>query len=393
MEKWLSELSDRKDIAIALYARFPTEMAYGNHVIQIAKAFSKNNCNVNIYYPKTYNSKTLKETPEEYYGQIRNVNYVMIDNRDITSYKIYNLLPSILKKLLFSLSTFMWAKKLKNNQGETIIWSTNPNILYIAQKFFDKIIYEKHGEAKYIQKFSISKIKKNKNSLLVGVTQESFNELFGSINQPLYLPNGVDEDLFKVLNVDKNENITIGYLGMLETYGVDKGVLESVKKIDNLNNKYFLNTKVIGGPEHKLQELKHYIDTSKFKDRYFISSVVPHKEVPNLLNQFDIGIVPYPDNQHMTKYASPMKIFEMAACGVPILASDINSHKELKDFKLGILYFEHNNFYDFSIKLEELITNDSLRSELSRKSLLNIDKLFWSKRIYTILQSARSSTG
>lgn len=393
MEKWLSELSDRKDIAIALYARFPTEMAYGNHVIQIAKAFSKNNCTVNIYYPKTYNSKTLKETPEEYYGQIRNVNYVMIDNRDITSYKIYNLLPSIFKKLLFSLSTFMWAKKLKNNQGEAIIWSTNPNILYIAQKFFDKIIYEKHGEAKYIQKFSISKIKKNKNSLLVGVTQESFNELFGSINQPLYLPNGVDEDLFKVLDVDKNENITIGYLGMLETYGVDKGVLESVKKIDNLNNKYFLNTKVIGGPEHKLQQLKHYVDTSKFKDRYFISSVVPHKDVPNLLNQFDIGIVPYPDNQHMTKYASPMKIFEMAACGVPILASDINSHKELKDFKLGILYFEHNNFYDFSMKLEELITNDSLRSELSNKSLLNIDKLFWSKRIYTILQSARSSTG
>ena len=393
MEKWLSELSDRKDIAIALYARFPTEMAYGNHVIQIAKAFSGNNCNVNIYYPKTYNSKTLNETPEEYYGQIRNVNFVMIDNRDITSYKIYNLLPSIFKKLLFSLSTFMWAKKLKNNQGETIIWSTNPNILYIAQKFFDKIIYEKHGEAKYIQKFSISKIKKNKNSLLVGVTQESFNELFGSINQPLYLPNGVDEGLFKVLDVNKNENITIGYLGMLETYGIDKGVLESVKKIDNLNNKYFLNTQVIGGPEHKLQELKHYVDTSKFKDRYFISSVVPHKEVPNLLNQFDIGIVPYPDNQHMTKYASPMKIFEMAACGVPILASDINSHKELEDFKLGILYFEHNNFYDFSIKLEELITNDSLRSELSNKSLLNIDKLFWSKRIYTILQSARSSTG
>ena len=45
------------------------------------------------------------------------------------------------------------------------------------------------------------------------------------------------------------------------------------------------------------------------------------------------------------------------------------------------------------MKLEELITNDSLRSELSNKSLLNIDKLFWSKRIYTILQSARSSTG
>ncbi len=393
MEKWLSALSPKVDVAIALYARFPTEMAYGNHVIQIAKAFSKNNCNVNIYYPKTYNSKTLKETPEQYYGQIKNVNYVMVNNTDLTSYKIYELLPSIIQKVLFSLSTFIWARKLKNNQGEKIIWSTNPNILYIAHKFFNKIIYEKHGEAKYIQKFSITKIKKNKNALMVGVTKESFNELSDSINQALYLPNGVDEDVFKVVNVIKNKNMTIGYLGMLETYGVDKGVLESIRKIDELNNKYFLNTKVIGGPEHKLQEIKNYLDASEFKDRFSINPVVPHKEVPHLLNQFDIGIVPYPDNQHMTKYASPMKIFEMAACGVPILASDIDSHKELGDLELGIIYFEHNNFYDFSKKLEELITNDSLRNELSSKSLLSIKKLFWSKRIHTILESARSSTG
>ena len=38
--KWLSALSPKVDVAIALYARFPTEMAYGNHVIQI-KAFQK----------------------------------------------------------------------------------------------------------------------------------------------------------------------------------------------------------------------------------------------------------------------------------------------------------------------------------------------------------------
>ena len=82
-----------------------------------------------------------------------------------------------------------------------------------------------------------------------------------------------------------------------------------------------------------------------------------------------------------------------AACGVPILASDINSHRELEDLNLGIIYFEHNNFYDFSKKLEELISNDSLRSELSDKSLLRIKKLFWSKRIYRILESARSSNG
>ena len=98
MEKWLSKLSERKNVAIVLYARFPSEMAYGNHVIQVAKGFVKNNCNVNIYYPKTYNSKTLLQTPEEFYGKYENINFIEIDNVDITSFKAYALLPDFIKK-------------------------------------------------------------------------------------------------------------------------------------------------------------------------------------------------------------------------------------------------------------------------------------------------------
>ena len=67
-------------------------------------------------------------------------------------------------------------------------------------------------------------------------------------------------------------------------------------------------------------------------------------------------------------FPSPMKIFEMAACGVPILASNIQSHIELDDLNLGIIYFEHGNFLDFTNKLEMLITSESLRKELSNKS-------------------------
>ena len=66
-------------------------------------------------------------------------------------------------------------KKAKKNNNEQFLWSTNPNILSVAQKFFTNIIYEKHGEAKYIQKISISRLKKNKNALLTGVTKERLN--------------------------------------------------------------------------------------------------------------------------------------------------------------------------------------------------------------------------
>ena len=102
-----------KKIAIITYARFPSEMAYGNHLIQIANSFIDNGFNVSIYYPKTYNTKTIDERPEKYYGVKRGIVFKEINNFDITSYSIYNLLPSFIKKIIYSLNTFIWSVKLK----------------------------------------------------------------------------------------------------------------------------------------------------------------------------------------------------------------------------------------------------------------------------------------
>ena len=394
MEERLSKLIKRDSIAMVLYARFPSEMAYSHHIIQVAKGFVENNCDVNIYYPKTYNKKTLKETPEEYYGDLTNVTFIQINNIDITSFKIYEILPNFVRKFLYSLNTFIWSRKLKKNRNENFVWSTNPNILLIAKKYFKYVIYEKHGQAKYIQKFSISILKKSKNTLMIGVTEFAFNELSKNFNNALYLTNGVDKNFISKKEKPLPSNpVTIGYIGMLETYGVDKGVLNSIKEIDKLSTETKLNIEVIGGPEHKLNELRDFIETSNEDKNYSVKPSIPHNEVSEVLRNFDIGIVPYPNDSHMNKYASPMKIFEMAACGVPILASDIKSHKELEKFNLGISYFRNGDFADFSLRLQELILDPDLRKKLSQLSLKNIGILSWDNRMNTVLTSARSSTG
>tara|TARA_Y100001935_G_scaffold221306_1_gene195463 strand:- start:17 stop:1174 length:1158 start_codon:yes stop_codon:yes gene_type:complete len=384
----------RDSVAMVLYARFPSEMAYSHHIIQVAKGFVENNCDVNIYYPKTYNKKTLKETPEEYYGDLTNVTFIQINNIDITSFKIYEISPNFVRKFLYSLNTFIWSRKLKKNRNENFVWSTNPNILLIAKKYFKYVIYEKHGQAKYIQKLSISILKKSTNTLMIGVTEFAFNELSKNFNNALYLTNGVDKNFISKKEKPLPSNpVTIGYIGMLETYGVDKGVLNSIKEIDKLSTETKLNIEVIGGPEHKLNELRDFIETSNEDKNYSVKPSIPHNEVSEVLRNFDIGIVPYPNDSHMNKYASPMKIFEMAACGVPILASDIKSHKELEKFNLGISYFRNGDFADFSLRLQELILDPDLRKKLSQLSLKNIGILSWDNRMNTVLTSARSSTG
>ena len=66
-------------------------------------------------------------------------------------------------------------------------------------------------------------------------------------------------------------------------------------------------------------------------------------EVASEMKNLDIGIVPYPSDHHMETYASPMKVFEYAAAGVVIIASNIKSHLDLSELELGIKYFEKDN--------------------------------------------------
>ena len=95
-----------KKVAVITFARFPSEMAYGIHLVQIAKSFVENNCDVNVYYPKTYNLKTINELPGDYYKVNSDINFKEIENVDITSYKIYRIAPKILQKFAFSINTF-----------------------------------------------------------------------------------------------------------------------------------------------------------------------------------------------------------------------------------------------------------------------------------------------
>ena len=382
-----------KKVALITFARFPSEMAYGIHLVQIAKSFVENNCDVNVYYPKTYNLKTINELPSDYYKVNSDINFKEIKNIDITSYKIYRIAPKILQKLAFSINTFIWGYKVRKNlDNEDFLWSTNPNLILVLKNLFKKSFYEKHGEAKYIQKFSISKLKRDKNVQMIGITNKSYEELSDSINPPIYLPLGVDKKIFFPRNLETSD-LTIGYVGMLETHNVDKGVLDACKEIIKINNDFETKTIIVGGPNKKLEEIRKFVEINNKSSYFEINEFVPHEKVPEIISRFDIGIVPYPNNKHMNLYASPMKIFELASCGVPILASDIKSHLELESLNLGIVYFDNQNFDDFNEKLINLIENEKLRSELTKKSLTNIDKLSFVNRAKEMLNSACGSTG
>mgnify|MGYP001247510942 CR=1 FL=1 len=110
---------------------------------------------------------------------------------------------------------------------------------------------------------------------------------------------------------------------MLETYQNDKGVADSFKVLKKLAHNYDISITLIGDPENYRQAIdKEFVDSGV---KYLSKKRVPLGEVAKEISKLDIGIVPYPSEYHMETYASPMKIFEYAAAGAVIVASDIKN--------------------------------------------------------------------
>ena len=119
---------EMKNIGIIVYGRFPTEKAYGSHIIDTANGFIDNNCNVSVFFSKTSNSKTISTSPEEYYGSTR-IKFIEIGNYDFTKLFFYDFLPSFVQKVFWTLGAYFWSNNLKSYLSKLdTLWSTNPNL-------------------------------------------------------------------------------------------------------------------------------------------------------------------------------------------------------------------------------------------------------------------------
>ena len=85
--------------------------------------------------------KTLSDNPRDFY-KTKSVNFIEVENIDITSYRIYEILPKLLQKILYTLFGVLWSKKIINQKNnEEIIWTTNPNLLLRISKHFKYSIF------------------------------------------------------------------------------------------------------------------------------------------------------------------------------------------------------------------------------------------------------------
>ena len=398
-----------KSIDIILFGRFPTERAYGVHAIAVAGGYLRLGYKVTIFYPSTNNEKTIHEDPKEYYDN-QDICFQKINHYDITKYYWYKILPKTIQGFLWSTTAFLWSKKVKKfkEDSDSITWSTNPILLYGALQENNYVIFEMHGRARKVQALALKLLDRKASSRSIFVSSSQYGKedlLKRKFSTKIeYLPNSVDLNIFKPFTKDKEINsisehcLHMGYVGQLETYGVDKGLyltIDAIQRALSLNPHQDcgpIKLTIIGGPETSVEKLKKYLNEKNHQDSIFLDYLGQKKqsELASFISRFDIGIVPYPKDEHISLYSSPMKIFEYAACGIPIVASDIHTHKSLESLNLGIKFYEAENINSLATLISDYLHNKNRDGEgglrsLSEKNISTRNGLSWELRSNKIL--------
>lgn len=357
--------------------RIPTEKAHGIQVMKMCEAFALKGHSVELVVPNRKNS--IIKDPFEYYSVKKVFSIKKIHSLDI---KVKDKLTLLIQSVFFALFSAWYVLR------------KNVDIIYSRDEFFcglmvflrNNIFFEIHNKqdrfftgfiyrrakgivaiTEGLKKYYLNKYKICDSKILVASDAVDLNEFNINI--------GKDEAIKKVcLSLNKKIILYTGHL-----YGW-KGVnilAEAAKQIGENSLVVF-----VGGTEK---------DIAFFKERYaeikniMIVGQKPHSDIPLYLKAADVLILPNSGKEDISRlYTSPMKLFEYMASGVPIVASDLPSIREILNENNAVL-IESDNPIELATGIKEVLDDKNLAERISRQARLDVIKYTWEKRAENII--------
>ena len=181
----------------------------------------------------------------------------------------------------------------------------------------------------------------------------------------IIIPQGVDSNLMKPLSkdlilqnkigIESNDKVVM-YLGSIHSISGLPIILEYlpdiIKKIPNFK------LLVVGGGAH-LENLKQISKKLKIEKFVIFTDYVPYLEIPKYCSLANLCINPF-EITDMTKKLSPVKIFDLLACGKPILATPLDGL--LFDFPKESNILIYSELENFKEKINLLLNDENLNS-------------------------------
>jgi len=354
-------------------ANVPSGSANSIQITKMCEAFKTNGHNIKLILPNLISEDNLNS---DYYD-VKNKFYIKKIGKKIKSIKgVFNLIIPL----------FLVIESLKDKSNELII-TRNIIVSFILIILRKKHVLELHDDISTSGKLTslifklfnllnskyIYKIIFITNSLKIYISKK-FNY---SNNNYKVLPDATEINNF---NIKKNykKYFNIGYFGSIyKSRGVD--FILKLSMMDK-NNKYF----IYGGNKNESAKIKRRIGSTNL----FINPRVSYKNVKNLLYKMDILLMPYKDKVtsggdigDISKFTSPLKMFDYLGASKIILVSELEVLKEILKNKYNCIFIKNfNNINSWRNEIKKINT-DNTKSIILRNNALKTALIYnWKNR-------------
>jgi hypothetical protein len=244
---------------------------------------------------------------------------------------------------------------LKTHAKEKIFWIFDPNLLYIYDFFGGKyfLLYDCVDFFAVGSREKIGETIKNERSLcrradlVVANSRVLQKHLYRYRKQVYLVPQGFRIDGFKVNKkkyIDlKLKHPVIGFVGGINNRLDISILMPLIKKHREWNFVLWGPVQNIDSGSDRFDQINEIlalpnVTRGESKDK---------EEIPGLVSQFDIGIIPYDISQDFNKNCYPMKVFELFYMGKPVVSTEI---VELKRFPGFVRITSNANQWEKTIK-------------------------------------------
>jgi glycosyltransferase involved in cell wall biosynthesis len=120
-------------------------------------------------------------------------------------------------------------------------------------------------------------------------------------------------------------------------------------------------------------------------DRVELRGHVPYERVPAALAEASVALLPLPDEPVARLFTSPLKLFDYMAAGVPIVASDLPSLREVLRNGENALLARAGDADAFAAAVRRLLADRSLADRLGRQARIDVQQYSWDARARALL--------
>ncbi len=343
----------------------PTNRAYAIHVFRMLDAFSDHQIKSKLFIPyfeKDNFRKSLK------FFDLKNSKFISI--KRIFSNRInFNFV----NRFLFG---FKAAKTIKKENLDSLIITRSLITSVFLSLFKVRHFLEIHQEIKGLSRFFLIQLNFINSKFIIKnifISKSLANFYRNKTNKYVILHDGVDLKRFK------------------------KKKIKCVKRISYVGSFYRgRGIELIFEIARELKEFKFYLYGKRNEKYYNLSSniylkpFVQQSKIPEILNKSDLLLLPYSKKVHISsdikssdisKFMSPLKLFEYLASGTPILCSNIKVLREvLKNQYNSILINNFENKKEWIKKIKEISKSGKKLKFISQNALITSKKYTWLKR-------------